>query len=133
MKKKGFTLIELVVVMAIIAVLAVLIIGAIIVARNTAKETTHRANAKSIQTGIEALYARQKNYSGIVNGTFVQTAGAPVNVTLQTSGACTDATYNGGGTVTTSTTSGQPAYTINVANASCNGTNSGDQILGPVN
>ena len=43
-KNQGFTLIELVVVMAIIAVLAVLVIGAITVARNTAAETTNRSN-----------------------------------------------------------------------------------------
>ena len=51
---QGFTLIEVVVVMAIIAVLAVLIVGAITIARNTAKETVHRSNARTIKAGMEA-------------------------------------------------------------------------------
>ena len=61
-KTKAFTLIEVMVVMAIIAVLAVLIIGAIQLARRTATETTHRSNAKSIQTGMEGFYAKSKQY-----------------------------------------------------------------------
>lgn len=63
--KKGFTLVEIVVVMAIIAVLATLVVGAITVARNVAKETTHRANAKTIQTALEAKYARDKRYNNV--------------------------------------------------------------------
>jgi prepilin-type N-terminal cleavage/methylation domain-containing protein len=62
--KKGFTLIELMVVMAIIAVLAVLMIGAIQLARSTATETTHRANAKTIQTALEGNFAKYKVYCG---------------------------------------------------------------------
>ncbi len=54
--KKGFTLIELVVVMAIIAVLAALIIGAIAIARQQARDTQLRNDAKSIETYIEKYY-----------------------------------------------------------------------------
>lgn len=60
--KKGFTLIELMIVMAIIAILAVLGIAAINSARKTARDTQRRANAKSIQTGLEAYYATYKAY-----------------------------------------------------------------------
>lgn len=62
--KKAFTLIEVMVVMAIIAVLAILIIGAITLARRTATETTHRSNAKTIQTALERVYATNKMYCG---------------------------------------------------------------------
>lgn len=60
--KKAFTLIEVMVVMAIIAVLAVLIIGAIQLARRTSTETTHRSNAKTVQTALERQYAQFKEY-----------------------------------------------------------------------
>ena len=73
-RKEGFTLIELVVVMAIIAVLALLIIGAITVARNTAVETANRSNARGIQTGIEAYYAQNKDYPAITAGTTFKAA-----------------------------------------------------------
>lgn len=69
MKRKGFTLIELVVVMAIIAVLAVLIIGAIIVARRTSTETIHRGNAKTVQTAVEAYYTKRKIYPAVASAT----------------------------------------------------------------
>jgi prepilin-type N-terminal cleavage/methylation domain-containing protein len=62
MKRKAFTLIELMVVMAIIAVLSTLIIGAISVARKTSKETTNRGNARSLETALEAFYAKNKSY-----------------------------------------------------------------------
>ncbi len=61
----GFTLIELVVVMAIIAVLATLIIGAIKIARTTAAETEHMSDARTLQAGLEAYYARYKSYPDI--------------------------------------------------------------------
>lgn len=64
-ERKGFTLIELVVVMAIIAVLALLVIGAIIVARRTATETTNRSNAKTVQTALESTFAKYKAYCGV--------------------------------------------------------------------
>ncbi len=64
MQKKGFTLIELVVVMAIIAVLSVLIIGAITVARRSSTETVHRGNARTLQTAFEEYHARKKQYPG---------------------------------------------------------------------
>lgn len=121
--RQGFTLIEVVVVMAIIAVLALLVIGAITVARNTAKETAHRSNAKTLQSALEAYYAKNRNYTGLSNGTFaaVGTAlsSAGISVTMTTTGVCTDTVWNDGGTVTFSTTAGSPAYVLNVAPASC--------------
>lgn len=83
----GFTLIELVVVMAIIAVLAVIIIGAIVVARNTATETTNRANANIIRTGLESYYSRYKVYCGATDGSgsvTITCASTPTFATLAT-------------------------------------------------
>lgn len=60
--KYAFTLIELMVVMAIIAVLATLIIGAITIARHVATETAHRSYAHTVQTALESYYGRAKGY-----------------------------------------------------------------------
>ena len=65
--KKGFTLIELVVVMALIALLSLLVIGAIIAARRMVTETKHRNNGKSIQVGMEKFYASNKSYPVATN------------------------------------------------------------------
>jgi prepilin-type N-terminal cleavage/methylation domain-containing protein len=125
MKKKGFTLIELVVVMAIIAVLAVIIIGAIVVARNTATETTNRTNANILRTGLEQYYSRYKAYCGAdaatpqvtctTNYTFTSLAtalnAAGITVTLNTTTSAT-----GGGLVVT-TSNGSTAGPLTTAGA----------------
>lgn len=64
---RGFTLIELVVVMAIIATLSILVVGAITVARRTALETQHRSDARTIQTALEAYHTQYKIYPDIAS------------------------------------------------------------------
>ena len=131
--KQGFTLIEVVVVMAIIAVLATLVIGAIMVARNTQKETVHRSNARAIQTGLEAYYAKQRSYPTTA-GSFKDIA-TTLGVTL--AGSDTDECGSGGvargGTYSYNTSTNQ--YTITPYNAACAGTGGGalpnDVITGP--
>ncbi len=120
-KKKGFTLIELVVVMAIIAVLSVLIIGAITIARRSSVETANRGTAKTIQTGLESYYAKNKAYpatSGTVTFDALVGTGGALNgmVTLQGQQCTSATTYDGGGNVVYSTT----GYTINIADYTCN-------------
>lgn len=124
LNKKGFTLIELVVVMAIIAVLAVLIIGAIIFARRTSQETTHRGNAKTIQTAIESAYAKNKRYcaSSATSGEATCSTTASFSTVAQSSqlgvtlsSGCTTANYEQGGQINVSA----QAYTITPRNYDC--------------
>jgi prepilin-type N-terminal cleavage/methylation domain-containing protein len=56
--KKGFTLIELVVVMAIIAILSVIIVGAILAARTAATNTQRTGLVRTMETALEARAAR---------------------------------------------------------------------------
>jgi len=120
--KKGFTLIELMVVMAIIAVLAVLMIGAIQLARSTATETTHRSNAKTLQTALESNYAKAKVYCGNTGGLSCNTAvdftaaSNTLGVTLGTAASGCPADEAGGGRITTITTT---SYVLAPANAGC--------------
>jgi len=126
--KKGFTLIELVVVMAIIALLALLIIGAIIVVRRTATETANRSNAKTIRTALESRFAANRQYP-VVNGNINLPANlaafglAAGNLSIT---ACAD---TGGAVVTNSTAT---TYTINVNTWQCAANfNANDQITNP--
>jgi len=59
---KGFTLVEVAVVMAIISILATMIVGAINISRDVLKETQHRADSRTIQTWLEQYYSRNKTY-----------------------------------------------------------------------
>ncbi|RJO62019.1 prepilin-type N-terminal cleavage/methylation domain-containing protein [candidate division WS5 bacterium] len=68
--RKGFTLIEIVVVMAIIAVLAVLAVVAIGQVRQQAKRTRLIDDAKMIKTAVEAYYAKNKSIPAPVTGTY---------------------------------------------------------------
>jgi len=126
--KKGFTLIELVVVMAIIALLALLIIGAIIVARRTATETANRSNAKTVQVALESRFAATRQYpvvNGNINAAANLTALGLVVGNLSAT-ACAD---TGGAVVTGSTAT---TYTINVNTWQCAANyNANDQITNP--
>lgn len=120
-KKKGFTLIELVVVMAIIAVLALMIVGAIIVARNMQMETKHRNNGKALQVGMEAWYASHNGQypstSDIAEGATFATAAAKLGVTLDATAECNDTGDKpGGGTVTNVSLT---TFSITPYNAAC--------------
>lgn len=59
---KGFTLVELLVVMAIIAILVTLIIYAINAARMQSRNTTRRNIANSTKAALEGYFSTKKNY-----------------------------------------------------------------------
>lgn len=61
-RERGFTLVEIVVVMAVLAILALIIIGAIMIARRQADNTKLRADAKTIRDLNEAYIAKNKTY-----------------------------------------------------------------------
>ncbi len=123
--KQGFTLIELVVVMAIIAILAVLIIGAITIARHSATESANLSNARTIQTGLESYYSSngQKYPTAFATKTSFNDAtksgAALANVSISNA-ACQDTTNTdaGGGNIVTVSSPSQ-GYTITVAKYDC--------------
>jgi prepilin-type N-terminal cleavage/methylation domain-containing protein len=94
--KKAFTLIEIMIVMAIIAVLSVLIVGAITVARNTAKEAAHRTNAKSVIAGFYSYYASHRQWPAI-NKSFEGAASQLGGINLTPTPECTITNNLGGG------------------------------------
>ena len=129
---KGFTLIELVVVMAIIAVLAVLVIGAITIARKIATETSNRSNAASMQAELEAFYANHRYYPTISNLSFKVLSGTtsgvqgwvPPHITTTCSGSVGIQNADDGGYVNSTAT----GYTISVVDSACTTVNANDQL-----
>jgi prepilin-type N-terminal cleavage/methylation domain-containing protein len=85
MKKqnKGFTLIELVVVMAIIAILSLLIVAAITAARRQSTTTQRTGNVKTIETALESYAAKN-------NGSY------PTSTSMSTLHTALRGTSNGG-------------------------------------
>lgn len=63
MKKRGFTLIEVVVVIAIIAILAVVIVASISAARISSRNAANRANGQAVKAAIERYYSSKLRYT----------------------------------------------------------------------
>ncbi|MDD3481156.1 MAG: type II secretion system protein [Patescibacteria group bacterium] len=129
--KKGFTLIELVVVMAIIAILALMIVGAIILARRASIETNNLNNAKTIQVALEKEYAKDGDYPDLAEGNLTDaiiTGNLGLTVSTMAMGGCPD-TLGYGVHISESTTEG---YTLDIYNGTCvAGTYTGSQIKSP--
>lgn len=133
MKRKGFTLIELVVVMALIAVLSLMVIGAVIAARRMTTETKHRNNGKAIQVGMEKYYASNRYYpKGLTNVTFKSletTLGITLDSTASDGPDCTTGgPADGGGKVTTPANGA--GFTVEPYNYNCTAA-LGDQYTAP--
>jgi len=130
---KGFTLIELVVVMAIIAVLALLIIGAITVARNTATETTHRSNLHSVQAALEAYYASNRAYpaAGTYSfATITDGAAGHATATLATTSECSGTRAGGGSVIITAAADASGHwYTLTPGTSACTADLTGTNII----
>lgn len=72
MNKKGFTLIELIVVIAIIGLLSTLAVVALGSARTKARDSKRLADLKQLQTALEIYYTEQNAYpagNGVTLGT----------------------------------------------------------------
>jgi prepilin-type N-terminal cleavage/methylation domain-containing protein len=61
-RSKGFTLVELMVVIAIIGILAVVALGIVRGAQQRAKDATLKATASNISTALEAYYSINMEY-----------------------------------------------------------------------
>lgn len=132
--KQGFTLIELVVVMAIIAVLAILVIGAITIARRSSTEAANRANGRTVQACLEGFFAKNKKYCGTTGfacpsvpagfSTIVGSTPAATGmlnntgdgVTCQLSGGTSGTTTKAGGGSLTAISETNNTYTLEVNN-----------------
>ncbi len=63
-RSKGFTLVELMVVIAIIGILAVVALGIVRGAQQRAKDAALQATASNVTTALEAYYAIKSEYPG---------------------------------------------------------------------
>ena len=70
--KKGFTLIELMIVIAIIAILAAILVPNFANARKQAQFAACKGNLKNIGTGMEVFYSIQNNYPEATGATGVE-------------------------------------------------------------
>ena len=97
--KKGFTLIELVVVMAIIAILSTIIVGAILAARNAATQTQRTGAVRTVETALESRATKCAGmYYAAVTGSSCPALGASgtggaISTTTTSMTAIVDALY----------------------------------------
>ncbi|AKM83449.1 MAG: pilin domain-containing protein, general secretion pathway protein G [Candidatus Woesebacteria bacterium GW2011_GWF1_31_35] len=84
--KKAFTLVELLVVMAIIGVLAALAVGSFRTAQMRGRDAQRKSDLKQISNSLELFYADYGKYPSDVTG---RIAGCPYNPALSTGTSCT--------------------------------------------
>ncbi len=79
-KQKGFTIIELLVAMAILGLLIAVMIPGIAVVRRGARNTARRTSLQAIQAAIEDYYGTARKYPTVTNN-------APSGITINYTGA----------------------------------------------
>ncbi len=84
--RKGFTLVEIVIVMAIIAILAALVVGAIGIARKQARDTQRINDMRTLQTAMEA-------YASSHGGKYYDTGGKLVCLGVPSTEQCWGGPY----------------------------------------
>ncbi len=85
--KKGFTLVELVVVIAILGILAAIAIPAVIGIISSANESQAKSDASSVNTACKNMYAE------IVSGTVNASNHGSISTKISTTNTSADATY----------------------------------------
>ena len=107
-KERGFTLIELMIVIAIIGILAAIAIPQFSAYRNRAYNSAAAADLKNIQTAEEAYYVEQGTYSSTPNTLKATTYGWSQSTSVTVSGTCNQQNY----TFSSYHGSGNKTYTV---------------------
>lgn len=100
-KEKGFTLVELLVVMAIIGILIALAIAGLNIARRNARDTTRKADAQNLRILLEDYYLTAKRYP---LPSEMSTTSAPGIKLAYTGGSTKDVEFEYGGELDLQTT-----------------------------
>ncbi|CAM2832095.1 prepilin-type N-terminal cleavage/methylation domain-containing protein [Hathewaya histolytica] len=116
-KKKGFTLIELIVVIAILGILAAILLPRFSGFTDSAREKAAKSEAKAVYTALETYYAEKGSYPATINAEGMKVAtkieGSEITYTKDKAPAFTitkgeiTAECNAEGTITTKKAEGK--------------------------